>query len=329
MFGFGKKKSAKNKKVALTASTDSKLSAQIHVMPARFYIAPKKKHSGPILVGILGLAIIVGLSVAAYYLNENLINNKVANANVVVENVNNNTNENVNQNSNINIATTTEIVVTPTTTPTTTENTNVNVNTNTNTNRGGEEVSNQPLPSSPDNDNDSLTLPEENLYNTDPNKSDTDGDGYADGAELLSGYDPTAIGRSLADSGLVKLYTHPLYTIYYPTHWYISEQDNQKNEVLFRSATGEFVEVLVVAIPNKMSLTDWYKTQASPQDVASATVVKINELSGLRTANLQTYYLAKPNDTSKVFVINYNTGNFGQTNFATTFAVMIKNFHLK
>jgi hypothetical protein len=42
-----------------------------------------------------------------------------------------------------------------------------------------------------DSDQDNLSLDEEKLYGTDPNKSDTDGDGYSDGVEVESGYNPT------------------------------------------------------------------------------------------------------------------------------------------
>lgn len=41
-----------------------------------------------------------------------------------------------------------------------------------------------------DSDQDGLTNDEEQLYGTDPQKADTDGDGYSDGAEVRSGYDP-------------------------------------------------------------------------------------------------------------------------------------------
>ena len=36
---------------------------------------------------------------------------------------------------------------------------------------------------------------EENIYFTDANNSDTDGDGYLDGEEINAGYDPLGSGR--------------------------------------------------------------------------------------------------------------------------------------
>jgi len=42
-----------------------------------------------------------------------------------------------------------------------------------------------------DSDQDDLTDEEEKVYGTDPKNSDSDSDGYSDGAEVKSGYDPT------------------------------------------------------------------------------------------------------------------------------------------
>lgn len=42
-----------------------------------------------------------------------------------------------------------------------------------------------------DADQDGLSNDEEKLYGTNPNKADTDGDGYSDGTEVKSGYDPS------------------------------------------------------------------------------------------------------------------------------------------
>ena len=41
-----------------------------------------------------------------------------------------------------------------------------------------------------DSDQDGLSDAEERMYRTDPNNPDTDGDGYSDGTEIKSGYNP-------------------------------------------------------------------------------------------------------------------------------------------
>ncbi len=46
-----------------------------------------------------------------------------------------------------------------------------------------------------DDDEDGLTTVQEATYGTDPDNSDTDGDGYLDGAEVSAGYNPLGSGR--------------------------------------------------------------------------------------------------------------------------------------
>lgn len=64
-------------------------------------------------------------------------------------------------------------------------NQNLNSNTNINTN-----VNTAVNVASLDPDNDGLFNEQEKIYGTDPNKSDTDEDGYNDGLEVSNGHDP-------------------------------------------------------------------------------------------------------------------------------------------
>ncbi|MFA5961422.1 MAG: hypothetical protein WC848_01925 [Parcubacteria group bacterium] len=62
-----------------------------------------------------------------------------------------------------------------------------------------------------DGDQDGLSDEEEKVYTTDPNNSDTDNDGYSDGAEVRSGYDPLkkAPGDKLSTAGTAVTATNP------------------------------------------------------------------------------------------------------------------------
>jgi hypothetical protein len=305
-------------------------------MPQRFYQAPKKSRAGLFLIIVLGLILIGGLAAFAIYLSGNLKINKQAqpdlnsnqneqintnqpsepevptNQNVndninVNSNLNANINENVNINSNIN------------------ENINLNSNLNLNTNKDPVIT---PLPSAPDIDADGLTAAEESLFGTNPELNDTDGDGYSDGAELLNGYDPTKPQLKLSESDLFSTYNHSLYSIIYPKGWEAKARDQQNYEVLFSSATGEFVEILIVENGDNLSLNDWYKKQYPDIDLAQARLVTINNLSGLRHPDNQSYFLTKQGDNQKIFLLMYNTGNIGRTSFNTVFQVMAKSLRL-
>ncbi len=54
-----------------------------------------------------------------------------------------------------------------------------------------------------DTDRDGLTLIDESKYNTDPQKSDTDGDGYNDGREVQNGYSPNGAGMMDANENQI------------------------------------------------------------------------------------------------------------------------------
>jgi lipoprotein-anchoring transpeptidase ErfK/SrfK len=55
-----------------------------------------------------------------------------------------------------------------------------------------------------DSDNDGLIDNEEiNIYRTDPNNQDSDGDGYSDGAEIKFGFDPNRVGDDKLEKRIV------------------------------------------------------------------------------------------------------------------------------
>jgi hypothetical protein len=318
---------------------DASLEAQIYVMPQRFYQAPKSRRlSGLIIILLLGFLLLFSLGIAAWYLNSNLNQTSQPSVNLnqplpLPLNLNQtaNLNQNVNLNQNLNANTNNDsTTLAATTTPLNSkENLNINVDINANFNVNGFNNNRlTPLPLTDDSDADSLTAAEENLFGTDVFNSDTDGDSYSDGAELLAGYDPTKPKTPLANTNLFAVYNHPFYSLIYPAAWLLKEQDQEKNEVLLTSATGEFVEILVIDNNEKLSLLDWYAQQFPSSDLAQVTAVKINSLSGLRQPDYQSYYLMQESNPAKIFLLTYNIGNFTTTNFATTFQVIVKSFKL-
>ncbi len=336
MFKLRKQKS--KKPAAEQLGLDPNLSAQIHVMPKRFYVAPKKKHLGLIIIIVVGVLLIGSLAAVAIYLSQDLNQKPVSPATnqgqevgdninqepVLNQNLNQNFDANVNSGVNANISTSTNINVGSTTTTNTNTNANANVNTNTNANINSGSAN--PLGTTADLDGDGLTDGEERLYGTNPEISDSDGDGYPDAAELLNGYDPTKPAASLADSGLFISYSHPAYSIIYPRGWEVRQQGETKDEVLFIAATDEFIEVLIIPNISGLSLSQWYEQEFSVTDSSQLTVVEVNNLPGLRSSDNRNYYLIKEGDKSQIFILTYNIGNASLTNFATTFQIMVKNF---
>ena len=96
-----------------------------------------------------------------------------------------------------------------------------------------------------DDDFDLLTNVEEDLWQSDPNNSDTDGDSYSDSEEILNLYNPNQAGSAkLFETDLIKKYIDNIYSysIYYPSSWQENKIDDQ---TMFISETGEFVQIII------------------------------------------------------------------------------------
>ena len=244
-------------------------------------------------------------------LNENLnLANENLNANLNM-NVNENVNANLNQNEN--------------------QNANLNMNANANLN----------LPPAPiainytstlDSDRDNLTDVEEDLYGTDKRKPDTDNDGYIDGDEMINLYDPKQAGGALLEnSGLVNIYTNPNfnYRVFYPSSWLARPTDSSSAEVIFQSATSEFIEVSALENPDKLDLVQWFLTQSPNTDLNQIKRLTTKQgYDGLISPDQLTYYLMDKNYSEKVYAITYNINELTKVNFLTTFKMMVSSFEL-
>ena len=342
---FGKKKSEKKQKHGELSEEgiNPEIDKKIHVMPERFYVASPKKKSGLGIIIAIGVILIVSLVAVGIYLNFNLnqtqknpgLNvNQPINANQPSQNINENVNvnANINQNVNINIDNNSNANANLNENSNLNENVNENVNANVNQNVNSNiNVNNnqiKPLPSAPDQDDDGLTAAEESIYGTNSEISDSDGDGYSDGSELLNGYDPTKPSTILASSSLFSSYVNSRFNIIYPTGWTVRQEDDEGNQVLFLSSTGEFIEVMILPNVKNLSISNWYQEQFPDIDIKETTNVSLNGFNGLRHPDNQSYYLVRNGDTSQIYLLTYNTGNFTSTNFMTTFQVMAKNFQI-
>ncbi len=183
------------------------------------------------------------------------------------------------------------------------------------------------LPKAPDQDQDGLTFEEEKVFNTDSAKPDSDGDGYVDGLEVVNLYNPIGFAPvKIEESGLVEVYTNPSfnYSIFYPKVWISRALDETNREILFTSATGEFIQVIVEENFEHLSALDWYL--AKTPDVTAAqvkTVVTKGGLSGIQSPDELTVYFASGD---YIFAIAYNVGTKTEVNFKSIFEMMVRSF---
>jgi len=204
--------------------------------------------------------------------------------------------------------------------------TNANVNQNLNTNTNPPIVPGLIQPGI-DSDSDYLTDIEENLYQTEPLNPDTDGDTYLDGVEVRNLYSPKAAEIKLTETAFIKVFVNNSYNyqIYYPSDWVESALSPDFREIMFSSAIGEYVSVLIQDNPLGLSSLNWYQQYAPGIDPSALETLILSGLPAVKSIDGLNTYLAVGN---KVFIINYNLGTSQQQNFETTYKMMLKSFSL-
>ena len=182
-----------------------------------------------------------------------------------------------------------------------------------------------------DEDQDNLTLAEESLYNTNQNNSDTDNDGYNDGSEIISLYNPLASSQKLVDSGLVSIYTNILYkyNILKPMPWVVQsliEGDNSDIVFLNNSETGEFFSLKVIPNIDGLTLNNFREImEANLEPGVSLENYNLGNNPALITNDALAVFMVT-NDY--VYSLEYVLGELDIINFATTFEMMLNSFEL-
>lgn len=218
--------------------------------------------------------------------------------------------------------TTTPVVEVPTTTP------EVVVPTTTVSMKGGLlEFPSILLGNSADQDHDGLLDTEEELFNTDPAKPDTDGDGYDDSMEVDNLYSPTVFAPArLLDTSAVKEFTNPLfgYKIYYPSSWAVANVDPEYRDMLFSTITGENIEVRVFDKENNQSFEEWFAIWAPEERLGSLMDFKTVFGGTARERNDKLVYYFS--DDKHYYVIVYHLTGSSVVNYRNVINMMARSF---
>lgn len=285
-------------------------------VPPTMPVAPRRKGRKIVLVFIIFIIVIllVAGGVLAYlsFMRQAPVNN----ANIPV-NVNQLVNANTNTNTNV----------------------NVNTNTNGNANTNLQPVVGPAYTLAKDTDLDGLSDIEEDLYGTNKDNPDTDGDTYLDGAEFISLYDPTKTGGALlAASTLVKSYENITYkySVLYPAKWQaipVEEGPDGDRQITFFTSVAELenenIKVRVADNPNKSSLYEFVLSALPTADLtmyeAKITKGGFNELV---SPDKLTYYVTKEGQLDRVYVFSYTVGADKIAKYLSTLQMMVNSFSL-
>lgn len=176
-----------------------------------------------------------------------------------------------------------------------------------------------------DSDADGLTDDEEKIIGTDPNKADTDGDGYLDLAELKSGYDPLVPGKKVSTSSAMLGYQiDPKTTIIYPATWDVTKSDSN-NTVVFTDSDKAFIQVVYQNNTEKLSPSSWFTEQFT--GLTPGESVSGNSWQGFYSKDgLSAYIFNKGNSKIYSFSCSPLTPD---TTSVTLFHLMIKTLLIK
>lgn len=296
---------------------------KISSMPEQFFPSKEKKKF-PVLLVVILVLIFGGVVVGAVIMfgrsvNQNPLPIAVVNENTNQPDLNENVNLNANQNENVNL------------------NVNENVNTNVPPPPPPTPTGPRELVSTQDTDQDKLTDIEEDTYTTDPKRPDTDGDGHLDGAEVQNLFDPLKPAPAMLEtSGLVTKYPNDKwgYVIDYPTKWVARAIDIDQREVMFTSALGEFIEVLIQDNPDHLPVDQWYAKQSPGVNPTTLqTFVTKRGMKGVTSSDGLTVYLAPdaPDPSTAgtvIYTVSYNAGLATAYNYLTTWQMMINSFQV-
>ena len=177
-------------------------------------------------------------------------------------------------------------------------------------------------------DNDGLTDMEELMFGTKTDNSDTDGDKFLDGTEVVHLFNPVGTEPAKIEfSGLISTYVNPIYdyNIFYPTKWYARSTDVATNEVIFTSPLDEFVTLAVEERDPAMSLVEWYRINKQTAGNVSAPIEFVNTMKtpGLESASGFSFFFAKG---KYVYSLTYDIGTKEKAAYPDLFRMMAESF---
>lgn len=180
-----------------------------------------------------------------------------------------------------------------------------------------------------DSDSDGLTDAEEIIFNTSTSTPDTDADGYADGAEVLSLYDPTASSSRLSLNPAIASYENKTfgYSILYPESFTMSLNGGE-DSIMLTTSDNQIFQIIVQANTSAESLDDWYKYQLGVENINDLNRVSTNGLPGIKNLDGLSVYIISPK-SDYIFTLAYNPGENNILDYINIFNMIIKSFKLK
>ena len=182
-----------------------------------------------------------------------------------------------------------------------------------------EQAYNQALAVGTDSDADGLTNAEELALGTDIMNKDTDGDGFEDGAEVNSGYDPLAKNKKIEDSVGIKSETVGEIVILVPKSW--ERTAGMGGTINVKTGSPSTFGLSLQTFAAGGSLLDWVMAQNPGTPATDYTTGKnTNGFDVVYSKDGMTAWLLQGNT---VTVFRYATNGAPTKDFGTLFKLMV------
>lgn len=182
----------------------------------------------------------------------------------------------------------------------------------------------EPIRPGIDSDSDGLTDREEQLiYHSNPRNSDTDGDSFIDGNEVLHLYDPTeafSVGLALPVYRQVGFG----FSLFVPESWSATPPAlGEGGEVMFSIPTGE--TIIIIGVPRE-GVSEFARTFAADQfpDEIFESYLSKGGFTGIRSEDGRMIILQLP---GRLLVATYVLGDVRIIEFLRTFEMMMGSIH--
>ena len=177
-----------------------------------------------------------------------------------------------------------------------------------------------------DTDNDGLTDVEETLLGTDQNNADTDGDGYPDGKEVRSLYNPNGVNKLIDNDRIAFFDDVDLgISLLYPATW-VKEISTDQKLITFRDNNNHMFQIYILETDD--SLDNYYLKNFNVDKIAETARYTANGWSGIKTDNGLIIYIKAP-DKNKIYVLEYNVAVDDVVEYKTIYQAMVNSFKIK
>lgn len=179
-----------------------------------------------------------------------------------------------------------------------------------------------------DQDKDGLTDKEEALFGSNPNNTDSDGDGYNDFAEVNNLYNPAG-QEKLESSPAIKSYSNTTYkySLLYPVSWSLNKIGGD-DSVIIQSSDNHFIQIIIEPNSKKESIEDWYKAQFNVAAVNNLQLIESDGWQGVRSDNGLIVYLTDQGH-NYLYTVTYNLGENTVLEYKNIFEMLVKSFIIK